>query len=204
MAMKLMSFAVLVLPLCAQQTVSMHITGKVESAQTSRVDFGKLRKGLREANWIVTSESPTAAKISLAAIVQQAQRYVGVAGVSILMPHSSAAAVQDAQGRNPINTIARVGTGLIGTLASCEGVHVCGAGGSWPHVILGAKLGALVIQTLLPTIPTHALQSITAMMPDPVILDPYGTVSGVIIVELAKRRPEPPVLDEMIEVAIPK
>lgn len=189
------------LPLCAQQTVSLRVTGKVESVQTTRSDFGKLRKGLREANWIVTSNSPVPAKVPLAAIVQQIKV---VQGISILMPHSSAAAVQDAQGRNPLNTIARVGTGLIGGLASCEGIHVCGAGGSWPNIILGAELGGLLIQSVLPTLPTHALQSITSMMPDPLAFDAFGTMSGAIIVEVGKKTSEPPLLDETIQVTTSK
>lgn len=201
MALRIAILALLSGALCAQQTVNLHVSGQLQSSSTTKRNFGRMPKGYRGADWIVTSDSPAPVKIPLARILQEI--HTGP-GITILSRVSSTSVVQDAQGRNPINSIARVGSGLIGGLASCEGIHVCGAGGSWPNVILGAELGALLIQSVLPTLPSHALQSITALMPDPVVLDPYGTVPGMIIVEVRKGTTEPPPLDEMISIVIPK
>ena len=98
----------------------------------------------------------------------------------------------------------RIFGGLATALVACEGLKACGTGGSWPKVILGTEIGAVIVQSVIPTLPSHALQSITAMLPDPVALDPYGTVSGMIIVELGKHAAEPGPLDETIQVTIPK
>lgn len=199
--MKLAILILAALPLCAQQSVTLHVSGQIQSAKTSAVNFGRLRKGLRAADWTVTSNSTVALKIPIARILQEIH---SVPGISILSRISSTSAVEDAQGRSLVGAIGRIGMGGIGTLATCEGIKLCGTGGSWGTAVFGAEIGALLIQGVLPTLPTHALQSITAMLPDPVVLDPFGTASGMIIVELSKKAPEPGPLDEMITVLIAK
>lgn len=186
-------------PHCKAQTVSLHVTGSVQSAATSQRNFGKLPKNYRAADWIVTNDSAQPVKISLARVLQ----YIKTGpGVSILSPTSSASVVQDAQGRNPLNSVARIGTGVVGGLATCEGLRICPAGGSWSTVVLGAEVATLVMQYVLPTLPSHALQSIPAMLPAILNIDALESVPGMIIVELTAKA-APADLDVSLTVPYP-
>lgn len=166
------------------QTISLHVTGSVQSADTSRRNFGKLPKQYRAADWTVTNNSPQAIKIPLARILQLIK---AAPGVSILSPTSSTSVVQDAQGSNPLSSISRVGTGVVGGFATCEGLKICPSGGSWSQVVLGAEILTLVMQYVLPTLPSHALQSIPAMLPAVLNIDALDSLPGMIIVELAAK-----------------
>ena len=189
------------LPLYGQQTVSLRVSGQIQSKKTSSRNFGRLPKNYRAADWTVTSNAAAPLKIPIARLLQEIHT---AAGISILSRVSSTSVVEDAQGSSPINMGVRIFGGLATALVACEGLKACGTGGSWPKVILGTEIGAVIVQSVIPTLPSHALQSITAMLPDPVALDPYGTVSGMIIVELGKHVAEPGPLDETIQVVVPK
>ena len=126
-----MKCALLLIPftLCAQQTVSLRVTGQLQSAQTSRRNWGRMAKQYRGADWTVTSNTAAPIKIPIARLLQEIHT---VSGVSILSRVSSTSVVEDAQGRSPINTGVRIFTGLVTGLVACEGLHACGVGGSWP------------------------------------------------------------------------
>jgi len=157
-------------------------------------------KNYRAADWTVTNESAQPVKISLARILQLIKPGPGI---SILSPTSSAAVVQDAQGSSPLNATARIGTGVVGGLATCEGLKICPSGGSWSKVVLGAEVLTLVMQYVLPTLPSHALQSIPAMLPAVLNIDPFGSVPGMIIVELAPKTSVPEDLDITLTIPYP-
>ena len=189
------------IPLYGQQIVSLRVTGQLQSTVTTKRNFGRLPKQYRAADWTVTSNAAAPLKIPIARLLQEIHT---TAGILILSRVSSASVVEDAQGSSPINMGVRIFGGLATALVACEGLKACGTGGSWPKVILGTEIGAVIVQSVIPALPSHALQSITAMLPDPVALDPYGTVSGMIIVELGKHVAEPGPLDETIQVTVPK
>lgn len=166
------------------QPITVRVTGEIQSRSTSTKNFGHLPKRYRAADWTITSESPAPLKISVARI---AQDVTAGPGITILSRTSSISVVADAQGRNPVNTVARVGTGAIGAIAASQALKVLPAAGGWGGtVILGAELATLAIQYILPTLPTHAVRSIGDMLPETLNLDPFGTATGVVIVELDK------------------
>lgn len=188
---------VLLLPAAEQTTLNLHVTGQVQSVATTKRNFGRLPKGYRAADWTVTNQSAQPVKVSLARLLQEI--HPG-RGVSILSGVSATSVVEDAQGSNPLNTVARVGSGIVAGLAVGQGLKIIPSGGSWPTVILGAEVATLVMQYVFPTLQTHALQSITAMMPATLALDALGTESGMVIVELAKKSADPPTLDLTISI----
>lgn len=180
------------------QTVSLRITGQLQSARTTKRNFGRLPKGYRAADWTVTSNSAQPVKVSLARLLQEVHPGPGV---SILSGVSATSVVEDAQGSNPLGTVSRVGTGLVSGIAVAQGLKIVPAGGSWPLVILGAEVATLTMQYVFPTLRTHALESITAMMPPELSLDAFGTQSGMVIVEIGEKAAAPAPLD--IKVTIP-
>lgn len=177
------------------QSVELYITGKVQSTQTTKRNFGRLPRGYRAADWTVTNESAQPIKVALARLIQEVST---APGVSILSATSATSVVQDAQGSNPLNTVARVGTGVVSGIAVGQGLKIIPTGGSWPLAILGAEVGTLFVQYVFPTLQTHALQSITAMMPTMLSLDAFGTEPGMVIVELARYTPDPPELQTCV------
>jgi hypothetical protein len=182
----------------AQTSVQLHITGELQSQKTARANFGRLPKQYRAADWTVSSNSPEAVKIPLARLIQA----IGpIPATTVLSRTSSTSVVQDAQGNNPLNATLRVGNGIISGAVAAEALHAIPATGWGPKAVLGAEIGSLVLQFVFPTLQSHAVLSITAMMPDPVVLDPFGTVAGMVIVERAKGAAEVP-LDVTVSVLI--
>ncbi len=182
----------------ALTAANLHITGAVQSRKTSEINLGHLPKQYRAADWTITSDSPAPLKVSLARIRQAIQ---AGPGITILSRISSIDVVQDAQGSNPINTVARVGSGIVGAAAAAQALKVIPAAGGWgSSVILGAEVFTLALQYVFPTLRSHAVQSITEMLPENINLDPMGTASGMVIIELGKKVPDPPPLDVIISI----
>lgn len=197
------SISLLFASAAAAQTkpVTFQVTASIQSRQTTTANFGKLPSRYFAADWTITSDSTTAIKVPLAWVIQQVQeKGVLPANVGVLGPTSSNSVIQEAQGRSPLNTAARIGTGIISGFAACEGLKACPSGGSWAHVTLGVELAALTLQYVFPALQSHALQSISGMLPQVLNFDPTAnTVSGIIIVEIPKNTPPPGVLVTSIE-----
>lgn len=183
---------------CFGQVATLHVTGQVQSRRTTEFNFGRLPKGYRAADWVISNESPVAVKFALARIQQQIK--VGN-GVSILSRVSSISVVQDAQSSSPESLIGRIGLGLVGGSAAAKVAGIIPATGWGNYAVLGSGGLALLIQYILPVVKSHAVLSISGMMPDPIKLDPFETLPGMIIVELGKKTPDPPRLD--VTVSIP-
>ena len=201
--MKYLLAVVMVASAFGQQTVSLRVTGHLQSRATGASNFGHLSKQYRVADWTVSTDPPTAIKVPIEWIIQKIQGKIP-AGVAVLSPNSSQSVVEDAQGRTALSTFTRVGTSVLGGFAMCEGTHVCPTGGSWGKVVTGAEGFALLLG-IIPSFLCHAVRSITGMMPNPVTLDAENlyTQPGMIIVELGKHVAEPGPLDETTQVTIP-
>lgn len=184
----------------AGQDVVLHVTGRIESSSTSYRNFGRLPKQYRAADWTVSNESPAAVKIPLARILQEIKTDPDIA---VLSRTSSISVVQDAQGRNPVETITRVGTGITGAAAGAEALKLIPSLGWGGYVVIGSGALTLALQYIFPTLRSHAVQSITGLLPETISLDPYGTQDGIVIVEaIGKRFAGPGALD--VRITIPQ
>ncbi len=188
----------------ASAQTTLQITASIQSRQTTTANFGRLPSRYFAADWTITSNSPTAIKVPLAWVIQQVQAQKAISpDVSVLAPTSSNSVIQGAQGRNPVNTVARIGGGIVSGFAACVGLKSCPSGGSWSTVALGLEITALTIQYVFPTLQSHALQSISGMLPPVLNFDPTdNTVSGMIIVEVPKKTAIPGILITSIQLPI--
>ena len=187
----------------SETSACLHVTGQLQSRDVSGLDFGRLQKGLRGADWTVSVDPPVPIKVSMSWILQRVHI---ASGISVLSRASSLAAMQDAQGRSPRNKIVAISSGAISGFGACEGAHICGTSNGWTYALAGAYGLGLLIQYIIPALPSHSLQTAAAVMPDPISLDGTNlyTQPGMIIVELGKHVAEPGPLDETIQVTIPK
>ena len=68
-----MKLALLLIPfaLYGQQTVSLRVSGQIQSKKTSSRNFGRLPKNYRAADWTVTSNAAAPLKIPIARLLQE-------------------------------------------------------------------------------------------------------------------------------------
>jgi len=130
----------------------------------------------------VENESGSSVKIALPLILAKVAPSLP-GGISILSPISNGSVVADAQGSSLAGKLQRGATATIGTVAGGVAMKIIPVTGAGAYVIFGAEAVAIVAQYVFPALQSHALQSITGMLPSVLSLDSWGSVSGMVIVE---------------------
>ena len=162
-----------------------------------------MKSGYRAADWVVSNRSAVAVKIPLPLIMQQVIPTLP-AGISVLSPISNASVVADAQGASVLGRVESIGGGVVSAVAGGVAIKLIPLTGWGAYAVYGAAGATILLQTVFPAFHSHALQSITGMLPSVLALDPYdGTVSGMVIVERTGKTPWPMAdLDKDIQVTV--
>jgi hypothetical protein len=176
---KLLLLAFVLCAAAGAQTI--HVTGSLQSQKTARINFGKLPKQYRVADWTVTNESASVVRVSLARVLQELP---ALPGMTVLSRTSSTSVVEDSQGASTLNTVTRVGTAVIGAVSAATALQALPNNRTGSAILLGGELASLAISFVFPALHSHAVRSIGDMLPETISLDPMGTQSGMVILEV--------------------
>jgi hypothetical protein len=185
------------------QTIVLHVTGQVQDPDTSKANFGRLSSRYAAADWYVSNNSQVSVKIQTSLIIQKVMDSPSMpSGFSILSPTSNASVVANAQGSSPLSWITRISSGLTGGTIAGQEVGLIPKTGWGVDVVYGMGALSLLSGYLIPQLRSHPLQSMTAMLPPVLALDPFGSESGMVLLARTGKKFPASILDGRISVDV--